>query len=61
MSLNGFVTTFQESHPNVTIQFDTIPFTDYIPKVTLQLAGSNPPDGGCCWRPQPLPSSNPAF
>ena len=44
--LNGFVAAFQEAQPNVTIQFDTIPFTDYIPKVTLQLAGSNPPDGG---------------
>jgi len=31
---------------NVTLAIDSIPFGDYIPKVTLQLSGSNPPDIG---------------
>ncbi len=44
--LNGIAEAYQEMHPNVTVQFDTIPFTDYTSKVTLQLAGSNPPDAG---------------
>ncbi len=44
--LNGFAAAYKEMHPNVFIEFDTIPFADYIPKITLQLAGSNPPDGG---------------
>lgn len=54
--LNGFAEAYKEIHPNVTVQFDTIPFGDYIPKVTLQLAGSNPPDGG--WL---LETSSPTF
>ncbi len=44
--LNGIAAAYQEMHPNVSIQFDTIPFGDYISKLTLQLAGSNPPDAG---------------
>ncbi|MCP4540798.1 MAG: sugar ABC transporter substrate-binding protein [Chloroflexi bacterium] len=44
--LNKFAETYRESHPNVTVQFDTIPTGDYTDKVTIQLAGSNPPDGG---------------
>jgi len=31
---------------NVRLVIDSIPFGDYIPKVTLQLSGSNPPDIG---------------
>ncbi len=54
--LNQFAETFRESHPNVTVQFDTIPVGDYTDKVIVQLAGSNPPDGG--WV---LERSAPAF
>ena len=44
--LNSFAESFQETHPDVTVQFDVIPFGDYVQKVTLQLAGGNPPDLG---------------
>jgi multiple sugar transport system substrate-binding protein len=33
-------------HPNVTVQYDTIDFDDYVSKVTIQLAGGTPPDAG---------------
>ena len=54
--LNGIAESFAETHPDVTVQFDTIPFGDYVQKLTLQLAGGNPPDLG--WL---LESSAPAF
>jgi multiple sugar transport system substrate-binding protein len=44
--LNGFAESFRETHPNVKVQLDVIPFADYVQKVTLQLAGGNPPDIG---------------
>ena len=44
--LNGFADGFAETHPGVSVQFDVIPFGDYVQKVTLQLAGGNPPDLG---------------
>lgn len=44
--LNGFAKGFEETHPGVTVKFDVIPFGDYVQKVTLQLAGGNPPDLG---------------
>ena len=44
--LNSFADSFQETHPDVTVQFDVIPFGEYVQKVTLQLAGGNPPDLG---------------
>lgn len=44
--LNDFAEAYRELHPNVTIQFDTILPADYIDKITVQLAGSNPPDAG---------------
>lgn len=44
--LKGIAADYAKAHPNVTVQFDTIPFNDYTAKLTLQLAGSNPPDGG---------------
>ncbi len=37
---------YTAKHPNVTVQFDSIPFDDYTSKVTVQLAGGNPPDAG---------------
>ncbi len=44
--LNKFARSYRESHPNVTVQFYTIHERDYVDKVTIQLAGSNPPDAG---------------
>lgn len=44
--LNGFAETFRATHPNVEVKLDVIPFGDYVEKVTLQLAGGNPPDIG---------------
>ncbi|MCK6579983.1 MAG: sugar ABC transporter substrate-binding protein [Anaerolineae bacterium] len=44
--LNGIATDYTAEHPNVSITFDTIPFGEYTSQLVLQLAGSNPPDGG---------------
>ncbi len=44
--LKGIAAEYNKKTPNVTVQFDTIPFNDYTTKLTLQLAGSNAPDGG---------------
>ena len=54
--LNGFADAYKEEHPNVSVQFDVIPFGDYVQKVTIQLAGGNPPDLG--WLAE---ASAPAF
>ncbi|WP_026198392.1 extracellular solute-binding protein [Wenxinia marina] len=39
--LNGIV----EAQPGVTVSFETVP-SDYVQKITLQLAGGNAPDVG---------------
>ena len=39
-------TVFGESYPGVNVEFETIPFGDYIQKLTLQIGGGNPPDLG---------------
>ncbi len=44
--LNGFADAYREENPNVTVTFETLPFSEYTSLLTLQLAGSNPPDGG---------------
>jgi multiple sugar transport system substrate-binding protein len=44
--LNGIAEAYRADHPNVSVQFDTIPFDDYTSKLTIQLAGGNPPDAG---------------
>ena len=44
--LNEIADAYQDIHPDVTVQFDTIPFGDYTEKVTVQLTGENPPDAG---------------
>lgn len=54
--LNSFSEGFKETHPNVNIKFETIPFADYIQKISIQISGKNPPDLG--WM---LESSAPAF
>jgi multiple sugar transport system substrate-binding protein len=43
---NGMAEEYKVDHPNVNIEFVTIPFGDYVSTLTLQLAGSDPPDGG---------------
>lgn len=54
--LNGIAASYTEKNPDVTVRFETIPFADYVQKITLQLAGGNPPDLG--WL---LESSAPTF
>ncbi len=44
--LKGIADEYTKKNPNVTVAFDSVPFGEYTAKVTLQLAGSNPPDGG---------------
>lgn len=44
--LNGFAEAYKETHPHVSVVFETIPFADYASTLTLRLAGSNPPDMG---------------
>lgn len=54
--LNSIAASYTAEHPDVTVKFETIPFADYVQKITLQLAGGNPPDLG--WL---LESSAPTF
>lgn len=44
--LNDIADGFEETHPGVNVNFETIPFSDYVRGLTLQLAGGNPPDLG---------------
>ena len=44
--LDGIAANFAETHPGVTVTFETVPFADYVQKVTRQLAGGNAPDMG---------------
>jgi multiple sugar transport system substrate-binding protein len=44
--LNGIADEYRQTHPNVSVKFEPIPFGDYVSKLTVQLAGSNPPDAG---------------
>lgn len=44
--LNGIAEAFTETHPDVTVRFETIPAADYTQKLTFQLAGGNAPDLG---------------
>jgi multiple sugar transport system substrate-binding protein len=44
--LNQIAESFKQTHPDVTVQFETIPAADYTQKLTFQLAGGNPPDLG---------------
>ncbi len=37
---------YMAQNPNITIEFNFIPFGDYITTLPLRLSGSNPPDGG---------------
>lgn len=44
--LNDIADSFKQSHPDVTVTYETIPAADYTQKLTFQLAGGNPPDLG---------------
>lgn len=55
-TLNEIAASFTEQNPETTVKFETIPWSDYVQKVTLQLAGGNPPDLG--WLAE---ASAPAF
>lgn len=44
--LNSFAEGFKASHPDTNVTFETIPFGDYIQKISLQIGGGNPPDMG---------------
>ena len=44
--LNEIAAAYKVEHPNVTVNFETIGFEDYPTKLTLQLAGGDPPDMG---------------
>ena len=44
--LNGIAERFAETHPGVTVTYETIPAGDYTQKLTFQLAGGNAPDLG---------------
>lgn len=37
---------YSAMHPNITIEYNFIPFNDYPTTLPLRLSGSNPPDGG---------------
>jgi multiple sugar transport system substrate-binding protein len=45
-TFNDIATAYRQTHPNVTVKFDVIPFEDYISKLTLQLSGGSAPDAG---------------
>ncbi|HUZ16828.1 MAG TPA: sugar ABC transporter substrate-binding protein [Spirochaetia bacterium] len=44
--LNSIAQAYAQQHSNVSVNYVTIPFGDYVSKLTLELAGSNPPDAG---------------
>jgi len=44
--LNEIAESFKETHPDVTVRYETIPAGDYTQRLTFQLAGGNPPDAG---------------
>ncbi|PCI85396.1 MAG: sugar ABC transporter substrate-binding protein [Hyphomicrobiales bacterium] len=41
---NGIADGFVASHPDVTVKFDSLPFSNYTTTVTTQIAGGNAPD-----------------
>ncbi|HYF92549.1 MAG TPA: sugar ABC transporter substrate-binding protein [Symbiobacteriaceae bacterium] len=53
---NDIAAEYKKLHPEVTVNFQSISFDDYVAKVTMQLAGGDPPDAG--WV---LESSAPTF
>jgi ABC-type sugar transport system, periplasmic component len=41
---NEIAEGFRQTHPNVTVAFEPIPFDSYTTTLTTQIAGGNPPD-----------------
>ena len=44
--LGDIAAEYKAKNPNVTVKFDTIAFDEYTSKVSIQLAGGDPPDAG---------------
>ncbi len=44
--LNSIAEDYSQENPNVSVEFATIPFADYVTNVTVQLAGADKPDAG---------------
>lgn len=44
VTLMGLRDQFQELHPNITVEFVSVPFEQIEQKLTTQIAGGNPPD-----------------
>lgn len=42
--LMGLRDQFHELHPNITVEFVSVPFEQFTDKLTTQIAGGNPPD-----------------
>jgi multiple sugar transport system substrate-binding protein len=42
--LNEIAAGFKETHPNVSVTFEPLPFENYTTTLTTQIAGGNPPD-----------------
>jgi multiple sugar transport system substrate-binding protein len=41
---NEIAAEYKQTHPDVTVRFDALPFENYTTTVTTQIAGGNPPD-----------------
>lgn len=41
---NEIAAAYRQTHPDVTVRFDALPFDNYTTTVTTQIAGGNPPD-----------------
>lgn len=44
--LQGIADSYRARNPNVTVEFQSIPFSDYLQKITVQFAGGDAPDLG---------------
>lgn len=44
--LNGIAAAYRTTHPNVDVRFDVVPFSDYVQKITIQIASGTAPDLG---------------
>ncbi|MBD8065949.1 sugar ABC transporter substrate-binding protein [Devosia sp. PTR5] len=41
---NEIADGFKQTHPNVTVTFEPLPYDNYVTTLTTQIAGGNPPD-----------------
>ncbi len=44
--LNGIAAAYRASHPNIDVRYDVVPFSDYVQKITIQIASGTAPDLG---------------